>query len=81
MSEMKNPKHVGLSRSLTLRILIGAFLTLLLALTATAQSLDARFPSPVRSNEVVGRIAARDIGDARLTDHFYTFAGTPGDHH
>jgi hypothetical protein len=44
-----------------------------------AQSLDARFPSPVRTNEVVGRIAARDIGDARLTGHFYSFTGTPGD--
>jgi hypothetical protein len=26
-----------------------------------------------------GRIAARDLGDARLTDHFYAFTGTPGD--
>ncbi|HZE68964.1 MAG TPA: hypothetical protein VE135_05475 [Pyrinomonadaceae bacterium] len=44
-----------------------------------AQSLDARSPSPVRSNEIVGRIAARDLGDSRLTDHFYAFTGTPGD--
>jgi hypothetical protein len=44
-----------------------------------AQSLDARAPSPVYTNEVVGRIGARDIGDARLTDHFYSFSGTPGD--
>jgi hypothetical protein len=44
-----------------------------------AQSLDARSPSPVRTNEVVGRIGARDIGDARLTDHFYSFTGTHGD--
>ena len=44
-----------------------------------AQSLDARTPSPVRRNEIVGRISARDLGDARFTDHFYTFAGTPGD--
>jgi hypothetical protein len=68
MSEMRIPKYFP-----------AGLLTLLFALSATAQSLDARFPSPVRQNEVVGRIAARDIGDARLTDHFYSFAGTPGD--
>jgi hypothetical protein len=44
-----------------------------------AQSLDARAPSPVHTNEVVGRIGSRDLGDARLTDHFYAFTGTPGD--
>lgn len=43
------------------------------------QSTDINFPSPVRTNEVVGSIAARDIGDARRTDHFYTFVGNPGD--
>jgi hypothetical protein len=33
----------------------------------------------VRSNTVFGSIAARDLGDARLTDHYYAFTGTPGD--
>jgi hypothetical protein len=33
----------------------------------------------VQTNEVAGTIAARDIGDARLTDYFYTFTGVPGD--
>jgi len=28
---------------------------------------------------VVGTITARDLGDPRLTDHFYAFTGTPGD--
>ena len=53
----------------------------LVALTSTirAQSLDMGSPSPVRSNDVVGTIAARDLGDARLTDHFYVLTGTPGD--
>jgi len=41
--------------------------------------LDISYPSPVRSNEVVGTIDARDLGDARLTDHFYELIGTPGD--
>src|SRR6266542_455421 len=47
--------------------------------SAKAQSLDISYPSPVRSNEVVGTIDARDLGDARLTDHFYELIGTPGD--
>ncbi|HVQ38104.1 MAG TPA: hypothetical protein VMS31_11260, partial [Pyrinomonadaceae bacterium] len=46
---------------------------------ATAQSTDIAAPAPVRSNEVLGTISARDIGDSRLTDHFYAFTGNPGD--
>ena len=44
-----------------------------------AQSIDISSPSPIRASEIVGTIAARDLGDSRLTDHFYTFIGTPGD--
>lgn len=50
-----------------------------LAETAFAQSTDINLPSPVRTNEVAGSIAARDLGDARRTDHFYSFVGNPGD--
>lgn len=46
---------------------------------ANGQSTDVATPSPVRTNEVNSSIAARDLGDARLTDHFYAFTGTPGD--
>ena len=46
---------------------------------ASAQSTDVAWPSPVRTNEVVGTIAARDLGDPRLTDLFYAFTGMPGD--
>lgn len=46
---------------------------------ARAQSTDISAPAPVRTNEVLGTIAARDIGDSRLTDHFFAFTGTPGD--
>src|SRR5215510_7027403 len=46
---------------------------------AFAQSIDPNAPSPVRSNTVSGNIAARDLGDARLTDHYYAFTGVPGD--
>lgn len=60
---------------------LGSFL-LLLMLSGTvsfAQSLDVGAPTPVRSNTVTGRIAARDLGDSRLTDHYYAFTGVPGD--
>lgn len=50
-----------------------------LASIATAQSTDIASPAGVRTNEVLGTIAARDIGDPRLTDHYYAFTGTPGD--
>src|SRR5215213_3495298 len=60
------------------KLLTIAFLVLS-ATMASAQSLDPNTPAPVRSNNVSGRIAARDLGDARLTDHYYAFTGTPGD--
>jgi hypothetical protein len=44
-----------------------------------AQSLNAAKPTAIRSNTLTGHIAARDLGDARLTDHYYRFTGTPGD--
>ena len=60
------------------KLLTVAFL-FLAASSVAAQSIDPNVPSPVRSNTVNGRIAARDLGDARLTDHYYAFTGTPGD--
>jgi hypothetical protein len=44
-----------------------------------AQSTDIAWPSPVRSNEVQGTIPPRDLGDPRVTDHFYAFIANPGD--
>ncbi len=46
---------------------------------AAAQSSDLNFPTPLGTNEIEGRIAPRDLGDPRLTSHFYTFNGTQGD--
>jgi hypothetical protein len=46
---------------------------------AQSQSLDINAPSPISTNEVFGRITARDIGDARFTDHYYAFVGNQGD--
>jgi hypothetical protein len=44
-----------------------------------AQSTDQGFPTPVRTNEITGAIKPRDVGDARLTSHYYTFEGAQGD--
>lgn len=44
-----------------------------------AQSTRQEFPTPITTNEISGRIPARDIGDARLTNYFYTFNGNQGD--
>ena len=60
------------------KYLLFAFL-LLTARSLCAQSIDPNAPSPVRSNTVTGSIAARDLGDARLTDHYYALTGVPGD--
>jgi hypothetical protein len=60
----------------------GCWVVLLLAClsaTASGQSTDMAAPTAVQTNEISGTIAARDIGDPRLTDHFYAFTGTPGD--
>ncbi|CAN5410669.1 hypothetical protein BH20ACI1_BH20ACI1_25630 [soil metagenome] len=46
---------------------------------ANAQSTRQEFPTPIITNEISGRIPARDIGDARLTNYFYTFNGNQGD--
>ena len=50
-----------------------------LPLALSAQSLDINTPALVSSNEASGRIEPRDLGDARLTDHFYAITGVPGD--
>lgn len=47
--------------------------------SSRAQSLDANAPAPIRSNTITGQIAARDLGDSRLTDHYYALTGSPGD--
>ncbi len=53
--------------------------TCFVAPISRGQSLDISAPAPVRTEQVVGTIAARDLGDSRLTDHFYAFTGVPGD--
>ena len=54
--------------------LLGAFTSAIFG-----QSSDQGLPTAVVANEISGRITALDLGDSRLTRHFYAFEGTPGD--
>ncbi|MET0647571.1 MAG: hypothetical protein ABW208_13215 [Pyrinomonadaceae bacterium] len=59
---------------------VAAWLLFNTAAAATrAQSSEANFPTPVFTGELGGRIAPRDVGDARRTRHFYIFRGAEGD--
>lgn len=49
------------------------------AVPLAAQSSSQEFPTAVLSSEIVGSIKARDVGDSRLTTHFYTFNSETGD--
>lgn len=48
-------------------------------LPVAAQSTSQNYPTPILTNEVDGKIPARDIGDARLTTYYYLFKGGQGD--
>ena len=50
-----------------------------LSTTALSQSTQVTAPSPISSQDLTGTIAPRDLGDARLTHHYYAFGGNPGD--
>jgi hypothetical protein len=59
---------------------VPAFLFLTLSLSsAVAQSTDQDIPTPVRAPDISATIEVRDLGDPRLTRHFFIFTGTPGD--
>lgn len=63
--------------------LIDRFFVLALSLfcvpTIFAQSTNIDFPTPVANDTIIAQIPARDVGDARLTAHFYTFNAANGD--
>jgi hypothetical protein len=54
-------------------------LVCLVAAVSSGQSGDQSLPTPVLTNEISGTIPALDIGDSRLTRHFYAFEAAPGD--
>jgi hypothetical protein len=55
------------------------FFILLAKIVTFSQSSEQKFPTSVTSNEISGKIVARDLGDSRLTTYFYAFNGTQGD--
>jgi hypothetical protein len=72
--------HVPLQQWRRAACLCGTLaMLLLIGISAAAQSTDIEFPTPIRTNEISGTIAPRDIGDARLTRYFFSLTGMPGD--
>ena len=55
------------------------FAVLIVCASVGAQSSDQNFPSAVTDSEIGSTIKARDIGDARLTTHYWVFDGAQGD--
>ncbi len=72
------PKPIN-SIELSSKLLTVVLLAACFAATAFAQSIEPDSPTPVSTSEVSGRIAARDVGDARLTRYFYILSAAPGD--
>src|SRR5215204_5174376 len=70
-------RRLGVAQGLRCLVLVG-FLCLSL-IAVRAQSTEASVPSPISSRDLTGSISPRDIGDARLTHHYYGFGGNPGD--
>ena len=62
-----------------IKLACSILLILVTTVVSFGQSVDVGSPTPVRSNTVSGKIAVRDLGDSRLTDHYFAFTGTPGD--
>lgn len=60
-------------------ILCALFVFCVFVVSIKAQSTNQNFPTPITSNEIAGKIPARDVGDARLTNYFYVFNGKQGD--
>jgi len=61
------------------KFLLAVGVLLACTILSPAQSSDPGTPAPIRRSNLQGKITARDLGDARLTDHYYAFTGTPGD--
>lgn len=61
------------------RLILSLFFGFVCYSANLSQSTEQKFPTLVESNEINGKIAARDIGDSRLTTYYYAFNGTQGD--
>jgi hypothetical protein len=78
VTPLSNATIMNMRRICRATVLLSACLWLSISVVK-AQSTDIAAPLPVRTNEVNASISARDLGDSRLTNHFYAFTGTPGD--
>lgn len=65
----------------TVTVVIAAVVFLLYsaAMTAFSQSTTLDYPTAVTGSQIAGKIRARDIGDSRLTSHYYIFETGTGD--
>jgi hypothetical protein len=72
-------KHLDNQKLGIFTAILQSFLILIFVNFVFGQSTEQQFPSPIKENILTGKIAARDIGDSRLTTYFYTFNATQGD--
>lgn len=70
---------MNFTRTIVFPLMASVLILLMSAALLFAQSADANYPTPVHDKNLIGRIQARDVGDARVTNHYYAFHGTPGD--
>jgi hypothetical protein len=66
-------------QSNVLKLFISSIILLFAFQFSFAQSTNQNTPTPVVSNEILGTIPARALGDSRLTNYFYAFNGNQGD--
>ena len=61
------------------KLITAASAFLMFVIAAHGQSTLPDHPTPISRNEIEATIRARDVGDARLTTHYYWFEGAQGD--
>lgn len=61
------------------RWIVALVCLLAVASVAPGQSNRLESPTPATGAEIAGRISPLDLGDSRLTKHYYTFGARPGD--
>ena len=66
-------------RQLARALFVSAVFISAAAISVFSQSPLQDQPTPVIRNEIEAAIKARDVGDARLTTHYYWFDGAQGD--
>jgi hypothetical protein len=67
---------VKYQRSFSIALLVAS---MFVGYRVAAQSSDQGLPTPVLTKEINATIVPLDMGDSRLTRHYYAFEGEPGD--